>query len=54
MFSGVLQLLAAVLIPETYPLLPRRRTEKLSEVTSRVYRSAIDIKMGVAVLSQRS
>ncbi|KAI5462053.1 major facilitator superfamily domain-containing protein [Mariannaea sp. PMI_226] len=52
-FSGVLWLLAAILIPETYsPLLLRKRAKKLSEITGKVYRSAIDIKIGPPVSSK--
>ncbi|KAH6874723.1 major facilitator superfamily domain-containing protein [Thelonectria olida] len=52
-FSGVLWLLAAVIIPETYtPLLLRKRARKLSGMTGKVHMSAIDIKMGSAMSSR--
>lgn len=46
-FSGVLWLGAALLVPETYaPVLLRQRARKLSKISGKVYRSHIDIKQG--------
>lgn len=44
-FSGVLWILSALLIPETYaPLLLRKRAKRLSEMTGKVYLSAADAR----------
>ncbi|KAJ5666789.1 hypothetical protein N7462_011198 [Penicillium macrosclerotiorum] len=46
-FSGALWLCIIFLLPETYaPVLLRRRAEKLSEITGKVYRSKIEIERG--------
>jgi len=44
-FSGALWLLSAVLVPETYaPLLLRKRANRLSELTGKVYRSRFELQ----------
>ncbi|CAG8890226.1 unnamed protein product [Penicillium nalgiovense] len=46
-FSGVLWLCIIFLLPETYaPVLLRRRAEKMSALTGKVYRSQLDIDRG--------
>lgn len=46
-FSGVMWLCLCAFLPETYaPVLLRRRAEKLSELTGKVYRSRGDIDRG--------
>ena len=46
-FSGLLWLCIIFLLPETYaPVLLRRRAEKLSALTGKVYRSQLDIDRG--------
>ncbi|KAJ5682584.1 hypothetical protein N7462_005749 [Penicillium macrosclerotiorum] len=46
-FSGAVWILGSLLIPETYaPVLLRRRAEKLSKLTGKVYTSKIDIDQG--------
>lgn len=52
-FSGLLWVLAALLIPETYaPLLLRKRAEKLSQITGNAYVSAIDFERGTSETSR--
>lgn len=46
-FSGLLWICIILLLPETYaPVLLRRRAEKLSALTGKVYRSQLDIDRG--------
>ncbi|EYE97665.1 MFS transporter [Aspergillus ruber CBS 135680] len=46
-FTGVIWLVITFCLPETYaPVLLRRRAEKLSEVTGKVYQSRLDIDRG--------
>lgn len=46
-FTGVIWLVICFFLPETYaPVLLRRRAEKLSELTGKVYRSRLDIDRG--------
>lgn len=46
-FSGALWIIGGLLVPETYaPVLLRRRAEKLSEITGKVYESKLDIDQG--------
>jgi hypothetical protein len=46
-YSGVLWIIAALVIPETYaPLLLRKRAQKLSQVTGKVYRSTLELGAG--------
>lgn len=46
-FSGVIWLAVCVFLPETYaPVLLRKRAEKLSSLTGKVYRSRVDIDRG--------
>ncbi|KAL1856687.1 hypothetical protein Plec18170_003658 [Paecilomyces lecythidis] len=50
-FSGTLWIIGSLLIPETYaPVLLRRRAEKLSKITGKVYRSKLDIDRGKITL----
>ncbi|EKV11955.1 MFS multidrug transporter, putative [Penicillium digitatum] len=52
-FSGVLWLCILLLLPETYsPVLLRRRAEKMSAMTGKVYRSQFDIDRGPAPLGK--
>ncbi|KAJ5372875.1 Major facilitator superfamily domain general substrate transporter [Penicillium concentricum] len=52
-FSGVLWLCIIFLLPETYaPVLLRRRAEKMSALTSKVYRSQFDIDRGPAPMGK--
>lgn len=46
-FTGILWIIGALLIPETYsPVLLRRRAEKLSKMTNKVYKSKLEIENG--------
>lgn len=46
-FSGVVWIAGALIIPETYPpVLLRRRARRLSKVTGKVYRSQVDVDQG--------
>lgn len=46
-FTGVLWMLGALFLPETYPpVLLRRRAAKLSKMTGKVYRSRGDVEQG--------
>lgn len=46
-FSGLLWIIGTMLVPETYaPVLLRKRAEKLSKLTGKVYRSKLDIERG--------
>ncbi|KAL4779636.1 major facilitator superfamily domain-containing protein [Aspergillus varians] len=50
-FSGVLWLAGTLLMPETYaPVLLRRRSQRLSKITGKVYRSKVDIDQGTISL----
>ncbi|KAJ5506990.1 Major facilitator superfamily domain general substrate transporter [Penicillium expansum] len=52
-FSGVLWLCIIFLLPETYaPVLLRRRAERMSALTGKVYRSQFDIDRGPAPLGK--
>lgn len=52
-FSGAVWIMGSLLIPETYaPVLLRRRAEKLSKLTGKVYRSKIDIDQGKISLKE--
>jgi MFS family permease len=46
-FSGLAWFVGSVFVPETYaPVLLRRRAERLSKITGKVYRSRLDIEQG--------
>ncbi|PGG95227.1 hypothetical protein GX51_08302 [Blastomyces parvus] len=46
-FSGTLWIFGSFLVPETYaPVLLRKRAERLSKLTGKVYRSKIDVDRG--------
>lgn len=50
-FSGFVWILGSLLVPETYaPVLLRRRAERLSQITGKVYRSKLDIDQGRTTL----
>mgnify|MGYP004507275877 CR=1 FL=1 len=52
-WSGVLLIVTACIVPETYPpVLLRKRAEKLSKITGKVYRSRTDIDQGKISLSE--
>ncbi|KAK4893303.1 MFS siderochrome iron transporter 1, partial [Elasticomyces elasticus] len=52
-FTGVLWIIGALVIPETYPpVLLRRRAKKLSEMTGKVYRSRGDAEAGPTTTAQ--
>lgn len=52
-FSGALWIIGGLLVPETYaPVLLRRRAEKLSEITGKVYESKLDIDQGKVNLKE--
>ncbi|RAL17085.1 MFS transporter [Aspergillus homomorphus CBS 101889] len=52
-FTGVVWILGSLTVPETYaPVLLRRRAERLSQLTGKVYRSKIDIDQGKTTLGQ--
>jgi multidrug resistance protein len=52
-FSGVMWLVGSAIVPETYaPVLLRRRAEKLSKITGKVYRSRTDIDNGEVALGR--
>ncbi|GMF67626.1 unnamed protein product [Aspergillus oryzae] len=52
-FSGFVWIVASLLTPETYaPVLLRRRAERLSKITGKVYRSKLDIDQGKVSLKQ--
>lgn len=52
-FSGAVWIMGTVLIPETYaPVLLRRRAERLSRITGKIYRSKIDIDQGKMSLQE--
>ncbi|PWY66430.1 MFS general substrate transporter [Aspergillus heteromorphus CBS 117.55] len=50
-FSGVVWIIGSLVVPETYaPVLLRRRAEKLSQLTGKIYRSKLDIDQGKTTL----
>ncbi|PLB52277.1 putative multidrug resistance protein [Aspergillus steynii IBT 23096] len=50
-FSGFVWILGSLLVPETYaPVLLRRRAERLSQITGKVYKSKLDIDQGRTTL----
>lgn len=52
-FSGAVWIMGSLLIPETYaPVLLRRRAEKLSKLTGKVYESKIEIDQGKISLKE--
>ncbi|KAF3043526.1 hypothetical protein E8E12_010263 [Didymella heteroderae] len=52
-WSGVLLIVTACIVPETYPpVLLRKRAEKLSKITGKVYRSRTDIDQGKISLGE--
>ncbi|OTB02263.1 hypothetical protein M426DRAFT_62599 [Hypoxylon sp. CI-4A] len=53
-FTGCLWILCTLLVPETYsPILLRRRAEKLSEITGKVYASKMDIGQAKKTMGQQ-
>jgi multidrug resistance protein len=52
-FSGALWIAGSLFMPETYaPVLLRRRAERLSKITGKVYRSKSDIEQGRITLGE--
>jgi multidrug resistance protein len=52
-FTGALWILGALTIPETYsPVILRRRAEKLSKMTGKVYKSKIELDRGPRTVKQ--
>jgi MFS family permease len=52
-FSGAIWIIGSLLIPETYaPVLLRRRAERLSKLSDKIYRSKIDIEQGKISLKE--
>lgn len=52
-FSGAVWIVGSLLVPETYaPVLLRRRAERLSKITGKVYRSKLDIDQGRSSLME--
>ncbi|KAJ5711297.1 hypothetical protein N7488_005453 [Penicillium malachiteum] len=52
-FSGVVWIVGSLLMPETYaPVLLRRRAEKLSKLSGKVYRSKIEIDQGKVTFTE--
>lgn len=52
-FTGIFWIMCSLLIPETYaPILLRKRAEKLSELTGRVYVSKVDAGRPKKTVSQ--
>ncbi|KAE8153899.1 major facilitator superfamily domain-containing protein [Aspergillus avenaceus] len=52
-FSGFVWIVASLLVPETYaPVLLRRRAERLTKITGKVYRSKGDIDQGKVTMKQ--
>jgi MFS family permease len=52
-FSGAVWIMGSLLIPETYaPVLLRRRAEKLSKLSGKVYRSKVEIDQGKISLKE--
>lgn len=51
-FSGVVWILGALYVPETYgPVLLRRRAQRLSKITGKVYQSQLDADQGRTTLT---
>jgi MFS family permease len=52
-FSGLAYIFGLLFVPETYaPVLLRRRAERLSKITGKVYRSKLDIDRGTTTLGE--
>ncbi|OJD17080.1 hypothetical protein AJ78_02780 [Emergomyces pasteurianus Ep9510] len=52
-FSGVLWIFGSLLVPETYaPVLLRKRAERLSKLSGKVYRSKTDFDQGEVTVSE--
>lgn len=52
-FSGVVWIIGSLLIPETYaPVLLRRRAEKLSKLSGKIYRSKLEVDQGKVSLKE--
>ena len=52
-FTGVLWIIGALTIPETYsPVILRRRAKKLSQITGKVYKSKIEVDDGAKTIPQ--
>lgn len=52
-FTGVLWLVCAFFVPETYaPVLLRKRAAKLSKLTGKVYKSKADVQQGKVTLGE--
>jgi MFS family permease len=52
-FSGAVWIIGSLLIPETYaPVLLRKRAEKLSKLSGKVYRSKVEIDQGKVTLKE--
>ncbi|PGG99363.1 hypothetical protein AJ79_08557 [Helicocarpus griseus UAMH5409] len=52
-FSGALWILGSFVVPETYaPVLLRKRADRLSKLTGKVYRSKTDIEQGKITVSE--
>ena len=52
-FSGFVWIIGSLTVPETYaPVLLRRRAERLSKLTGKVYRSKLDIDQGKTTIKQ--
>jgi multidrug resistance protein len=52
-FSGLALFVGVTLVPETYaPVLLRKRAERLSKITGKVYRSRVDIDRGEQTLGE--
>ncbi len=52
-FTGLLWIIGTLTIPETYsPVILRRRAQKLSKITGKVYRSKPEVLHGVKTVSQ--
>ncbi|KAL4894917.1 major facilitator superfamily domain-containing protein [Aspergillus ambiguus] len=46
-FTGLIWIVESLMVPETYaPLLLRKRAERLSKITGKVYRSKLDVERG--------
>ncbi|KKZ68806.1 hypothetical protein EMCG_05605 [[Emmonsia] crescens] len=52
-FSGVLWIFGSLLVPETYaPVLLRKRAERLSKLSGKLYRSKLDIDRGKVTIGE--
>ncbi|KAK2731292.1 MFS siderochrome iron transporter 1 [Onygenales sp. PD_40] len=52
-FSGVLWIVGSLVLPETYaPVLLRKRAERLSKISGKVYRSKMDIDQGKVTVGE--